>query len=39
MGLAIFDPARPVTVDELIRQADAQMYEQKQVKKSARGPA
>jgi len=39
MGLAIFDSARPVTVDELIRQADAQMYEQKQVKKSARGPA
>jgi diguanylate cyclase (GGDEF)-like protein len=38
-GLAIFDPARPVTVDELIRQADARMYEQKQAKKSARGPA
>ena len=39
LGLAIFDPARPVTVDELIRQADARMYEQKQAKKSGRGPA
>jgi diguanylate cyclase (GGDEF)-like protein len=39
VGLAIFDPARPVTVDELIRQADAKMYEQKLAKKSARGPA
>jgi len=33
LGLAIFDPARPVTVDELIRQADAKMYEQKQGEK------
>jgi two-component system cell cycle response regulator len=39
MGLTIFDPAKPVTVDELIRQADARMYEQKQQKKAARGPA
>jgi diguanylate cyclase (GGDEF)-like protein len=39
VGLAIFDPARPVTVDELIREADARMYEQKQAKKAARGPA
>jgi diguanylate cyclase (GGDEF)-like protein len=36
-GLAIFDPERPVTVDELIREADARMYEQKQAKKAARG--
>ena len=37
VGLAVFDPARPVTVDELIREADARMYEQKQAKKAARG--
>jgi len=37
VGLAIFDPARPVTVDELVREADARMYEQKQAKKAARG--
>ncbi len=36
MGLAIFDPATPVTVDELIREADARMYEEKQAKKTAR---
>jgi diguanylate cyclase (GGDEF)-like protein len=35
-GLSVFDPARPVTVDELIREADARMYEQKQAKKAAR---
>jgi diguanylate cyclase (GGDEF)-like protein len=37
VGLTVFDPAKPVTVDELIRQADARMYEQKQQKKAARG--
>lgn len=35
-GLAVFDPAKPVSVDELIREADARMYEQKQAKKAAR---
>jgi diguanylate cyclase (GGDEF)-like protein len=35
-GLAVFDPAKPVTLDELIREADARMYEQKQAKKAAR---
>jgi diguanylate cyclase (GGDEF)-like protein len=35
-GLAVFDPARPVSVDDLIREADARMYEQKQAKKAAR---
>jgi len=39
VGLSIFDPAKPVTVDELIRQADERMYEQKQRKKAARGAA
>jgi two-component system cell cycle response regulator len=37
-GFAVFDPERPVTVDELIREADARMYEQKQAKKSGREP-
>lgn len=36
-GLAVFDPERPVTVDDLIREADARMYEQKQAKKAGRG--
>ena len=35
-GLAVFDPAKPVTLDELIREADARMYEQKQMKKAHR---
>jgi diguanylate cyclase (GGDEF)-like protein len=35
-GFAVFDPERPVTVDELIREADTRMYEQKQAKKSGR---
>lgn len=39
VGLAIFDPAAPVTVDELIRQADARMYEEKMRRKAARGDA
>ena len=39
VGLTVFDPANPVTVDELIHQADARMYEQKQQKKAGRGGA
>ena len=35
-GLAVFDPAKSVTLDELIREADARMYQQKQAKKAAR---
>lgn len=35
VGLTIFDPAKPVTVDELIRQADARMYEEKLRRKAA----
>jgi diguanylate cyclase (GGDEF)-like protein len=35
-GFAVFDPERPVTVDELIREADARMYEHKQSNKSVR---
>lgn len=38
-GLAIFDPANPVSVDDLLREADARMYEQKQMKKTDRGQA
>jgi diguanylate cyclase (GGDEF)-like protein len=37
VGLTVFDPANPVTVDELVRQADERMYEQKQQKKAGRG--
>lgn len=33
VGLAVFDPARPSTVDALIREADRHMYEEKQRKK------
>ncbi len=32
LGMAVFDPANPGTVDELIREADARMYEDKQRK-------
>jgi diguanylate cyclase (GGDEF)-like protein len=39
VGLTVFDPANPVTVDELIHQADARMYEQKQQKKAGRDGA
>jgi diguanylate cyclase (GGDEF)-like protein len=39
VGLAVFDPADPVTVDELIRQADARMYEEKLRRKAAGGAA
>ena len=37
VGLTVFDPAKPVTVDELIRQADARMYEEKLRRKAAGG--
>jgi GGDEF domain-containing protein len=33
VGMAVFDPSRPVTADELVREADARMYEEKQRKK------
>ncbi|MDH4162897.1 MAG: diguanylate cyclase [Nitrospirota bacterium] len=36
MGLSVFDPDRPASVDELIRDADAQMYDEKR-KKAAQG--
>lgn len=39
VGLTVFDPEKPVTVDELIRQADARMYEEKMRRKAARGAA
>lgn len=34
IGMAIFDPANPKTVDELIREADTRMYAEKERKKS-----
>ena len=37
VGLTVFDPARPVTLDELIRQADARMYDEKLRRKAAGG--
>jgi len=37
VGLTVFYPAKPVTVDELIRQADARMYEEKLRRKAAGG--
>ena len=37
VALTVFDPAKPVTVDELVRQADERMYEQKQQKKTKAG--
>ena len=37
VGLTVFDPARPVTLDELIRQADARMYEEKLRRKAIGG--
>jgi two-component system cell cycle response regulator len=37
IGVAVFDPASPGTLDELIRQADTRMYEEKQRKKGAAG--
>jgi diguanylate cyclase (GGDEF)-like protein len=33
-GMAVVDPSRPATVDELVREADARMYEEKQRKKA-----
>jgi len=36
VGVAFFDPADPVTVDELIGRADAEMYQQKHAKRVAR---
>jgi diguanylate cyclase (GGDEF)-like protein len=39
VGLTIFDPANPSTVDELIRQADERMYEEKVRRKAAGGKA
>jgi len=37
VGLTIFDPAKPVTVDELIHQADERMYQEKMRRKAAKG--
>jgi diguanylate cyclase (GGDEF)-like protein len=37
MGMAVFDPADPRTVDELIREADSCMYDEKQRKKMIKG--
>ena len=37
VGVAFFDPADPVTVDELIEKADAEMYQQKRAKRLTRG--
>jgi len=39
VGLTIFDPAKPVSVDDLIRQADEQMYAEKVRRKAAGGAA
>lgn len=38
VGMAVYDSKKPCTIDELIKQADDRMYEQKMLKKSA-GPA
>jgi diguanylate cyclase (GGDEF)-like protein len=38
VGVAYFEPLHPLSVDELIRQADAAMYEEKRTKRSARSP-
>ena len=37
VGVAVFDHSRPVTVDDLVREADARMYEEKLRKKG--GPS
>lgn len=34
IGISIFDPLEPCSIDELIAQADKLMYEQKQIKKT-----
>ena len=36
VGVIMYDPLRPLTLDELLAQADRSMYEQKRLK---RGPA
>jgi len=33
IGVSVFDPAKPCSLDELLRQADARMYDEKQRKK------
>lgn len=37
MGAAVFDPAKPVSVDDLIREADGRMYEEKLRRKAESG--
>jgi len=39
VGRAVFDAASPVSVDELVREADKRMYEEKQRKKGSGRPA
>jgi len=34
LGIAVFDPDKPTSVDELVKEADGRMYEEKQRKKS-----
>jgi len=36
LTLAFFDPADPVSVDELIQRADTEMYQQKHARRAAR---
>lgn len=35
VGVSVFDPVRPCSLDELLREADARMYEEKQRKKGS----
>ncbi len=35
IGISVFDPKKPCSLDELIRKADSRMYDEKQRKKSA----
>lgn len=37
LGVAGFDPAQPVTLTDLMKRADAAMYEQKQRRSPSRG--
>ena len=37
LGMAVYDPASPSSVDDLIREADSRMYEEKQRKRSSKG--
>jgi diguanylate cyclase (GGDEF)-like protein len=39
VGLTIFDPDKPATLDELVRQADERMYEEKMRRKATKGTA